>query len=201
MLDTGVRPNPTTAAVCATVAAAYAALVFIHPTSFEEVVADPDRWLLVHIGQLLLVPVLAVGVLHLLRSCQGAPAMVARVAVVFWVAWFCAFDSIAGIAFGILVDSGANDAGKYLFDHGLVGGTSVLGAMGQGTWLVVAVAAGMALRASGAARTTSTAMFVSALIAVHGGPIATIGFLALAVALWTGPRDVTHAQPATTRLS
>lgn len=199
--DMRVRPNPITAAVCATVAAVYAALVFIHPTSFEQVVADPDQWLLVHMGQLLFVPVLAVGVLHLLRCCHGAPAMIARIAVVFWAAWFCAFDAIAGIAFGILVDGGANDAGKYLFDHGLVGGTSVLGAMGQGTWLVVAIAAGIALRASDAARMTYVATFVSALIAVHGGPIATIGFLALTVALWTGLRDATLASPAAMRLS
>ena len=177
----------------AALALLWAGLAVIHPPFFSDVAdtADTGMWMLVHYTQLVLAPLIALAVLHLLIGVKGATGTVARVAVVFWAAWFSAFDAIAGIASGVLVEEGAADAGLALFDHGLVGGAgSVLGWLGQGIWPVVAISAGLALRNAGAHRATFVAMFLSVLIAAHAGPAA-VGFVALAVALWTG-----RARPA-----
>ena len=181
-------PRTTVSAVAAALALLWAVLAVIHPPFFSEVAdtADTDRWMLVHYTQLLLAPLIALAVLHLLIGVENSAATVARVAVVVWAAWFSAFDAVAGIASGVLVEEGAADAGRVLFEHGLVGGAgSVLGWLGQGIWPVVAIGAGLALRTAGAHRATFVAMFVSVLIAAHAGPAA-VGFAALAVALWTG---------------
>lgn len=176
------------AGIGAALALGWAVLAAVHPPFFTDVAEAEDTglWMLVHYAQLLLAPLIALAVLHLLRGLTGAASMVARVALVFWVAWFSAFDAVAGISTGVLVEEGAADAGLRLFEHGLVGGAgSVLGWMGQGAWPVVAVAAGLALRAAQADQATWIAMFVSVLIVMHGG-LAAVGFAALAVALWTG---------------
>lgn len=178
----------TVSAVAAALALLWAVLAAVHPPYFSELAdpADMGVWMLVHYIQLLLAPLVALAVLHLLIGVEGVAATVARVAVVVWAAWFSAFDAIAGIASGVLVEEGAAEAGRVLFDHGLVGGAgSVLGWLGQSIWPVVAIAAGLALRNAGAHRATFVAMFVSVLIAAHAGPAA-VGFVALAVALWTG---------------
>lgn len=87
----------------------------------------------------------------LIGPLQGASASVARVAQFLWIAWFSAFDAIAGIATGVLQNEGFGDVAKLLFQHQTVGGEfSLLGSVAHPMWIVVAVAAGLSLRRNGA---------------------------------------------------
>jgi hypothetical protein len=59
-------------------------------------------WNLIHTLQIPLVALLGISVLLLLRGIEGTIASAARLAVVPWVAFFAAFDGVAGLATGAL---------------------------------------------------------------------------------------------------
>jgi len=186
-----VTPNPTTrplgrtsstvaGVVLAAVCLGWVVVALIHPTSLTN--EDVPTWMVVHIAQLVFAPIIALGVLALLKGVKGPTATVARGAAVVWAAWFSAYDAVAGIATGILIGGDARTAGEYLFEHGLVTG---LGWATPGIWLLAVIPAALALRGSRPI-VTPVALVVSALIFTHAGPPAAVGFAALAVAMWTG---------------
>jgi hypothetical protein len=183
------RSLPTSRWIVAVLAAAVTLLwisfTFLHPES-TDVLDDvsTSTWLAVHYAQLALAPLLALALLYVLRPLTGIAAAVGRVAVVLWVALFSAFDAIAGIATGVLVDGGFAGAADHLFDHGLVGGGSILGWTAQPMWIVVAVASALALRSSGTSALCWATMLASALFSTHAGWPAALGLLALTVSLW-----------------
>jgi hypothetical protein len=190
--ETPVTPNTTTrplkrtstpiaAIALAAVCIAWVVVALIHPTSLTD--DDIPTWIVVHIAQLVFAPIIALGILALLKGIEGPAATVARGGAVLWAAWFSAYDAVAGIATGILSGGDARAAGEYLFAHFLITG---LGWVAPGIWLLVVISAGLALRASRAPTVTYVALFVSALVFTHAGPLAAVGFAALAVALWTG---------------
>ena len=174
-------------------------LAFLHPdgeNQLSEAIADQTgRWLFVHGGQLVLTPFLAAGVWMLLLGIESLAANVARVALAFWMVFFSAFDAIAGLASGVLVRHANSLAGEerenvgaaidFMFhDSQLVaGGTiSVLAGLGQGTWIIVAVAAAVALHRAGVPRLIVGATLVSVLFMLHAGFPAAVGLVALFVA-------------------
>jgi hypothetical protein len=172
------------AVLAAAVPVLWLPFTLLHPQS-TDVLADvkTETWLSVHYAQLALAPLLALAMLSVVGPLAGVAATVGRVGVVVWVALFSAFDSIAGIATGVLVDGGFADAADYLFDHSLVGGGSVLGWTAQPMWIVVAVASAVALRTNAATVACWATMLASVLFATHAGWTAALGLLALAVAL------------------
>ena len=186
-----VTPTPTTrpierasttiaAVVLAAVCVAWVVVALIHPTSLTD--DDTPMWMVVHIAQLVFAPIIALGILALLKGVEGPAVTVARGAAVFWAAWFSAYDAVAGIATGILIGGDARAAGEYLYAHDLITG---LGWVAPVIWLLVVIPAGLALLAS-RPKVTCFALFVSALVFTHAGPPAAVGFAALAVAMWTG---------------
>jgi len=186
-----VTPNPTTGplgrtsstvagVVLASVCIAWVALALIHPTSLTD--EDTPTWMLVHIAQLVFAPIIALGIVALLKGVKGPSATVARGAAVFWAAWFSAYDAVAGIATGILIGGDARAAGEYLYAHDLIAG---LGWVAPTMWLLAVIPAGLALRGS-RPMVTPVALLVSALVFTHAGPPAAVGFAALAVAMWAG---------------
>lgn len=83
---------------------------------FEEIRGDVTRWLGVHCGQLVLTPFLVLAVWRLLDGLPSLAARVSRAAVFLWAVFFTAYDSIQGIATGVLIRyaegvSGAEQAG------------------------------------------------------------------------------------------
>lgn len=110
-------------------------------------------------------------------------------------AFFSAFDAVAGIATGRLSQQadqlpGAEGAAvgqavTNLFeDDALVGGRfSTLALLAQPLWLVIAVALTIALHLDGARRVTVVSAGFTGLFALHGGPVAALGLVALAVVL------------------
>jgi hypothetical protein len=200
------RSLPTSRWIAALLAAAvpllWISLALLHPDS-TDVLADvkTSTWLAVHYAQLALAPLLALALLYVLRPLTGISAAVGRVAVVLWVALFSAFDAIAGIATGVLVDGGFADAADHLFDHGLVGGGSILGWTAQPMWIVVAMASALALRSNDASALCWATMLASAVFSTHAGWLAAFGLLALAVSLWIAVVPIDGRRPRMTRPS
>jgi hypothetical protein len=178
------RSRLVVAGLAAVVPLLWVPLTLLHPDS-RDLVGESDTWLGVHYAQLALTPLLGLGMLQVLHGLSGPAAPVGRIAVVLWLALFSAFDSIAGITTGVLARGGYDEAATYLFDHGLVGGGSVLGWLAQPMWIVVAIASGLALRANGATVLAWASMLGSVLFALHAGWPPAVGLIALAMALWT----------------
>lgn len=167
----------------------------LHPVGdpYAGIAGETDRWLFVHLAQLALVPFLGALVWMLLAGLESAAARIARAALVAWVAIFSAFDAVAGIATGVLsrhANSLAGDeregmilAVDFLFDDSkLAGGQfSVLGNLGHGSWMLVAIAGAVAFHQAGARRAVVVGMLLSVAFAAHSGIGAAIGLVSLVV--------------------
>ena len=168
----------------------------LHPTGepYAGIADEADRWIFVHVAQLVLTPFLAAGVWMLLAGIQSVPALLARSALAVWMVFFSAFDAVAGIATGVLTRHANSLAGEeregvvaaidFLWaDSQLAGGGfSVLGNLGHISWVIVAIAATVALYRAGASRVVVATTFLSVLFASHSGLGAAVGLVALFVA-------------------
>jgi len=168
----------------------------LHPAGnpYAGIAGETDRWVFVHISQLLLAPFMGVLVWTLLTGLESVAARVARAALVVWLVFFSAFDAIAGIATGVLSRHANSLAGEeregvisavdYLFNDSTLigGGFSVLGNLGHGSWMVVAIAAAVAFHQAGARRAVVAGMVLSVTFAAHSGVGAAIGLISLFVA-------------------
>ena len=165
------------------------------PPPYEGIADEANTWIAVHLSQLVLTPLLAAGVWMVLGGIQSVAAAVARAALVLWMVFFSAFDAIAGIATGVLTQHANSLAGEeregvvnaidFLFqDSQLVGGEnfSVLGNLGQVTWVVVAIAATVAFWRVGVPRLIVGATLLCVLFATHSGYAAALGLVALFIA-------------------
>jgi hypothetical protein len=177
-------------------------LAFLHPGGvgnepppYEGIADDANKWIFVHFGQLVLTPLIAVGVWMLLDGTQSIAATIARASLVVWMVFFSAFDAIAGIAVGVLTRYANSLEGEereavigaidFLFqDSKFAGGNnfSLLGDLGQFSWVVLVLAATVALWRAGASRLIVGATLLSFLFATHAGYMAAVGMIALFVA-------------------
>jgi hypothetical protein len=180
----------------------WVALTFLHPGGvgnepppYEGIADDANKWIFVHFSQLVLTPFVAVGVWLLLDGIQSVAATVARASVVVWMVFFSAFDAIAGIAVGVLTRYANSLTGAehdalvgaidFLFqDSKFVGGNnySVLAGLGQVSWVVLVLAATVALWRARVSRLIVGATLLSVLFAAHAGYPAAVGLVALFVA-------------------
>ena len=83
-------------------------LILFHPMPGGDNALDGiddvvDRWLIVHVGQLILTPLLFLAVWRLLDGLSSAAATISRCALVVWTVFFSAYDAVQGIATGLLV--------------------------------------------------------------------------------------------------
>jgi hypothetical protein len=74
-------------------------LAAIHPMMPAD---NLGTWNLIHTLQIPLVALLGIAVLLMLRDIRGGVATAARLAILPWVAFFAAFDGVAGLATGAL---------------------------------------------------------------------------------------------------
>ena len=74
-------------------------LAAIHPMTPEH---NLGIWNLIHTLQIPLVALLGISVILMLRGIEGGVATAARLAILPWVAFFAAFDGVAGLATGAL---------------------------------------------------------------------------------------------------
>jgi hypothetical protein len=180
-----------------TVPLVWAVLLLFHPNPegdpFEAIRDVVDRWLFVHVGQLVLTPLLVLVVWRLLAGLPSRAATVSRAAAVVWAAFFTAYDSIQGIATGLLIryadadlagdeQAGVARALDYLVSDSLLAGNiSVVGLIGNAAWLAVAIGAAVALHKAGTGKWAVIAAALSVVFVVHTAPAA-VGLVALAIA-------------------
>jgi hypothetical protein len=206
-------PQRTVAVVLVlTIPLVWAVLLLFHPNPegdpFEAIRDVVDRWLFVHVGQLVLTPLLVLVVWRLLDGLTSRAATVSRGAAVVWAAFFTAYDSIQGIATGLLIryadgdltgdaQAGVARALDYLVSDSLLAGNiSVVGLIANAAWVAVAIGAAVALHKAGAGRWAVIAACVSVVFVVHTAPAA-IGLVALAIAGVLRERQRAYSQTVT----
>jgi hypothetical protein len=130
-------------------------IALIHPDEPEQ----SGRWIFVHFAQLVLTPFLAFAVWTLLDGIRSLAATVSRIALVAWMVFFSAYDSVAGIATGLLARHAEELAGaeqvamtsavEYLHNDGLLPGAAVLLAVAPTVaWPITVIVGAVALHPS-----------------------------------------------------
>jgi hypothetical protein len=178
----------------------WAILLLFHPGGegdqiYLDVQDDVTRFLVVHIGMMLFIPLMAVVVYLLLRGVEGTAAWVSRIALVPFVVFYSAWEVLQGIGVGILVNelngfqqaelALSEDLVQDFAEHPLIGPFSVFGTIGSLGLIVAAIAAGIALyRHAGAPISVPILLAISGLlITVHPPPYGPTGLALFIVAV------------------
>ena len=208
---------------------ALAVVLWFHPPGgepdavYEGVRHDVGAWLFVHTGFLFFTPLMAFAVFLLLHGLQSRAATVSRVALVFFLVFYTAYEVTVGLGTGILTEyandlpaaeqAAVADAIQHLNGNDLLGDpVSVALVIGVLAWVVAMVAAAVALRRAGAGWLVTLLVGLAALFAIHPppiGPAALVCFAAAAVlierwrardarALLAGPAPGAAAAPGAT---
>ena len=172
----------------------WAILLLFHPGgSGDEIYLDAEdnvtRFLVVHIGMMIFIPLMAVVVYLLLRGVEGTAAWVSRIALVPFVIFYSAWEVFQGIGVGILVNelkglpqaqpALREDLVQDFAEHPLIGPFGVFGSIGSLGLIVAMIAAGVALyRHAGAPVSVAVLLAISGfLITAHPPPYGPIGLL------------------------
>jgi len=172
----------------------WAILLLFHPggegdTIYLDVQDNVTRFLVVHVGMMLFIPLMGVVVYLLLRGVEGTAAWVSRIALVPFVLFYSAFEVLQGIGVGILANelNGLPQAEQALredlvqdfAEHALIGPFGVFVSIGSVGLIVAAIAAGVALyRHAGAPVSVPVLLAISGLlITVHPPPYGPIGLV------------------------
>jgi hypothetical protein len=193
---------------------AWAILLLFHPsgdldTLYADVHDEVTAMLVVHIGTLLFIPLMA-GVIYLLvRGLESTAARVCRIALVPFVVFYGAWETLQGIANGVLVDkvnglptaergTGA-DLIQGFAESPLVRDFGVLAIIGSLALITATIAAGLALRDAGAPRWSPVLFGVAGwLITAHPPPFGPAGLVLFVVAVVLVMRSQPEARsPAT----
>jgi hypothetical protein len=200
---------------------ALAAVLWFHPPGgevdavYEGVRHDVGAWLFVHTVFLLFIPLMAFAVFLLLRGLENRAATVSRIALVFFLVFYTAYEVTVGLGTGVLTDyanglpsaeqAAVADAIQHLNEDNVLGDPAsvslVAGLLG---WVVAMVAAAVAFRRDGAGWLLTLLVGLTALFAIHPPPVgpAALVCFALAVVLierrWARPEPaVATGQPQT----
>ena len=176
-----------------------AVLLWPHPAGgdpvFEGVSPDVDEWKLVHISLLLCFPLLGIAVFWLLNGLTGTAATISRVALVFFLVFYTAYEVTIGVGTGYLVEYAnglppdeqavvADAIQEYNRNAVTAEPASISMIAGFFGWVVAMLAAAVAFRRAGASWPITILVALSALFAVHPppiGPAALVCFAAGAV--------------------
>jgi hypothetical protein len=181
---------------------AWAVLLLFHPTGEGEAITYADlqdvvtRWMVVHIGMLLFIPLMAGVVYLLVRGIDSTTAWICRIALAFFVVFYSAFETLVGIGTGILVNdiselpAGDEEAAAPLveeFTSGVLVGAplGVFTSIGSVAFVVAAIAAGVTLRVdAGAPLSVAILLGLSGfLITAHPPPLGPMGLVLFVAAV------------------
>jgi hypothetical protein len=172
---------------------AWAILLLFHPGGEADAVYaslqnETTAMLAVHIGMLIFLPLFAIGIYLLLRGIETTAATVARWALIPFVVFYGAWESLQGIANGVLVDQ-ANSlaeadrgvAAELIQDFAespLVTDFGVFAIIGGLALITAMIAAGFALRDAGGPTWLPAVFGIAAfLINAHPPPFGPIGLM------------------------
>jgi hypothetical protein len=193
-----------------------AVVLWWHPPGgedvFEGVSPDSGAWLFVHTATLLVFPFLGLAAFALLRGVESLAATVSRVAVVFFLVFYTAYEVTVGVGTGLLVDyakdlpaaeqAAVADAIQDYNRNWIVAEPAsislIVGFLG---WVVAMFAAAFALRKAGAGWWVTMTVAGASLFAIHPPPVGPIGLVSLIAALvlverWRARPVVAPSRPA-----
>jgi len=176
-----------------------AAVLWFHPPGgevdavYEGVRHDVGAWLFVHTVFLLFIPLMAFAAFLLLNGLQDRAATVSRIALVFFLVFYTAYEVTVGLGTGILTDyanglpaaeqAAVADAIQHLNGSNVLGDPAsvalVAGVLG---WAVAMVAAAIAVRRAGAGWPATVLLGLAALFAIHPPPVGPAALVSFALA-------------------
>ena len=179
---------------------AWAVLLLFHPTgegetiNYAELADKVTPWMVVHLGMLFFIPLIAVVMYLLLRGIEGTAARVARIALVPFVLFYGAFETLVGLGTGILVHevnglAGAEKAAGAVLveefnDNILIRPFGVFVSLGSVAFVAAAIATGIALRRHGAPLAVPILLALSGfLITAHPPPFGPTGLALFIIAV------------------
>ena len=180
------------------------------PNVYEDVRDDVDAWVFVHIVLLLFLPLIVLATYMLLDGLESRAATVSRVALLFFLAFYTAYEVTVGLGTGLLVDyanglpaaeqEAVADAIQELNRNAILADPASLSLIvGVLAWAVALVAAAVAMRRAGAGWATTVLLGLAAFFAIHPppvGPAALICFAAAAVLIERRRAAVAETDPA-----
>lgn len=176
---------------------ALAVVLWWHPPGGDDVFADVrddvDAWLTVHTVFLLFIPLLGLAGFILLSGLESRAATVSRVALVFFLVFYTAYEVTVGVGTGILVDYAnglpaaeqaavADAIQDYNRNDLLADPVSVSLVLGFFGWVVAMLAAAVAFRRAGAGWSATLFLAGAAVFAIHPPPVGPIGLVCFAAA-------------------
>jgi hypothetical protein len=207
-MDSPVRFTRLLLALTIGVPLAWAVLLWFHPDVdpnhvYADLREDVVAYQIVHVGTLVFIGLIGLGLYLLVRDMPGRAARISRLAIGPFVLFYAAWESVIGLAIGALVQHG-NDAPSA--SRPAVADTiqslgrqrdrwrsGVVAMVGSLAWIVAVVAAAIAYRHVGAPLLATILLALSFMVVSHPPPIGPIGLLcfASAVALLARAQHVT----------
>jgi hypothetical protein len=191
--------------------AAFAVLLCFHPMigDYEGLRDVTTRFQAVHIGMVLVLPLLAIALHQMLGGLRGRSAAVGRLALIPFVAFYVPYVAFEGIALGVLGeqlnalppeqrDAVAAGMVQDFARNPIIGEPGLFWALGTTAWIVVIVSTVLAFRRAGAPLSLQFLFGAAALIGAHAPPLAPIGYVCFAAAGWMvlRARHASAAEPA-----
>ena len=178
---------------------AWAILLLFHPggegdSIYTDIQDSTTAMLAVHVGMLLFLPLFAIAIYLLLRDNETTAARIARWALIPFVVFYVAWESLQGIANAVLVDqaNGLPEADRGVAaeliqdfaESPLVRDLGVLALLGSVALLVVGIATGIAIRDAGGPTWAPAVFGIAALlISAHPPPFGPVGLVIFAAAV------------------
>jgi hypothetical protein len=190
---------------------AFSVLLWFHPMigDYEGLRDVTTRFQIVHVGMVLALPLLAIGIYGLLDGLRGRAAAVGRFALIPFVAFSVPYVAFEGIALGVLGqqlnglpaaqrDAVAPGMVQDFASNPILGEPGLFWALGSTALIVVMVSTVLAFRRAGAPLALQILLGMSALIGTHAPPLAPIGWVCFAAAGWMvlRARHTAVAKPA-----
>ena len=191
---------------------AFSVLLWFHPMigDYEGLRDVTARFQIVHVGMVLAIPLLAIGIYGLLNGVRGRAAAVGRFGLIPFVMFYVPYVAFEGIALGVLgeqlngLPAGQRDAVapgmvQDFASNPILGEPGLFWAVGSIALIVVMVSTMLAFRRAGAPLALQVLLGASVLIGTHAPPLAPIGWACFAAAGWMvlRSRHTAVAKPAT----
>jgi hypothetical protein len=157
---------------------AWAVLLLFHPGGegdqiYQDLHDKVTRWMVVHVGMLVFIPLFGAVVYVLVRGIEGSAALVSRIGLAVFVVFYGAFELLQGIGVGILVneiqgfaqvgETTRADLVQDFAEHPIGANLGVFGSIGGLGLAVAMIAAGVALR-----RHAGAPIYVAILLGLSG---------------------------------
>jgi hypothetical protein len=173
-----------------------AVVLWWHPPGgevvYEGVRDDVDTWLFVHTAFLLATPLLGIAAFILLHGLSSQAATGSRVALVFFLVFYTAYESNVGVGTGVLVDYANGlpaaeqavvaDAIQDYNRNAIITDPSLSLILGTLGWITAMLAAAVAFRQAGAGWAITLLVGFAAVFAIHPPPIGPLGLVCFVAA-------------------